>query len=208
MTEKFDKFYKKTIETIKESSLSRIWSHTQKHTCGSITAFRDERVYAENRPLLSELKKYLLGKGYDVTRVSGNYVENPNDPNRVELQEPSLFVVNSKVEGDDGGELEDVLFKLGEYYQQESVLIIPVGGENAYLLGISKKDNAWPAYKEKAVVGKGKYGKVAGQYLSRIRGREYAFEHVEKPQTINGRRGLSLFVEKINKEMINSQKSS
>jgi hypothetical protein len=203
MTKKFDNFYKTTLQTIKESSLSRIWSHTQDYTCGAITAFRGERVYAANRQLLSELKKYLLGKGYDVTRVSGNYVENPNEENRVELKEPSLFVVNSKVDGDDDGELEDVLFKLGEYYEQESVLIIPPGGKDAYLLGTSKKDTAWPGYKEKVVVGNGKFGKVAGQYLSRIHSREYAFEHVEKPQTINGRRGLSLFVEKIDRDMVN-----
>lgn len=194
-----------TVKKIDESSLSRIWSHTQDYTCGAITAFRGERSYAENRPLLSELKKYLLGKGYDVTRISGNYIENPKEDDRVELKEPSLFVVNSKVEGYDGGELEEVLSKLAEHYEQESVLIIPPGGDDAYLLGTSQKDTAWPGYGEKAIVGRGKFGKVAGQYLSRIRGREYAFEQVEKPQTINGRRGLSLFVDMVDKEMRESR---
>ena len=227
---------------INESSLSRIYRKTQAYTCGAISGYRDENSKSENKANNRMIKNYLLGKGYSVTAVEGNYIENlgaeeysvvqtderkteylsypsgarkpvwTDKANRAtvyadkreaeraaseyggeaqkhvrEVVEPSFFVCNHKVEGDDGGELERDLVKVGGKTDQDSVLIVPYGGKGAYLLGTSRRENAFPPYGQKEVVGSGKYGRAAGQFLSRIRGRAFAFEEVEPPSTRNGK---------------------
>jgi hypothetical protein len=181
--------------------LSRIWSKTQKHTCGTITGYRDENTRKQNQQNNREIVNYLRGKGYSLTKVDGIYIENFGSENQKEVNEQSFFVCNHEVDGDDGGQLEKDLRKLGERFDQDSIIMIPYGGKGAYLRGTSKRDDAYPSYGKKEVVGNGKYGKVAGQFLSRIRGREFAFEDVEMPGTINGIRGLKLFAEKLDQEM-------
>lgn len=187
-------------EYIAESSLSRIWAKTQKHTCGAITAWRGENTRAENKARNKELVDYLRGKGYSITNVKGTYIENKGKKNEKEVGESSYIVCNHKVEGDDGGELERDLIKLGKRYNQDSILIIPVGGKGAYLYGTSKT-NDYPPMDKTMKVGDRKMGKTAGEFISRIRGREFAFEEVEMPGTINGIRGLRMFAEKLDREM-------
>jgi hypothetical protein len=181
-------------EILNESSLSRLWDETQKHSCGTISAFRGDRIYQENDLNHKKLVAYLLSKGYSFTKIDGTYIENFGSNDEEDINERSLFVCNHNVEGGDGGELEEDLFKMGEYFNQDSVLIIPLGGEGAYLFRTSKRDNAYPSYGQKEIVGNGRYGKVAGQFLSKIQGRSFAYEHIEKPQTVNGWRGIDILL--------------
>ena len=100
------------------------------------------------------LQAALLRKGYAVTFVDGSYVENFDNPDplkRVEVSEESFFVVNLK----DAGGFVDEVKRLGELFCQDSILIIPHGGKDAYLLGtnnvvswIRKEESVgdyWPA---------------------------------------------------------------
>lgn len=191
------------IKYVNESSLSRIWDKVEKYTCGAITGYRNEQTNAENKQANKEILIYLKTKGYSITSVKGNYIENFGTSDAKEVGENSFFVANQKVEGDDGGALESVLKKLGLKYNQDSVLIVPVGGKGAYLLGTSKKDTAEPAFNQKFVTGNAKFGQVAGKYLSRIKNREFAFESVDFPGTINGLRGWEALTEEIDKDLQN-----
>lgn len=207
-------------ELLKESSLSRIWRKTQKHSCGTITAFRGDLPYEENVRNNKKLVAYLQDKGYSVTGIQGTYIENFRSDEQKEedrirrsrgeeveveperhVNERSYFVCNEKVEGDDGGELKNDLIKLGELFDQDSVMIIPFGGKNAYLYGTSKREESYPGYGEAEVVGSGKYGKAAGQFLSKIKSREFAFEDIQVPQTINGKRGYQILLKEIKTEL-------
>lgn len=114
-----------------------------------------------------------------------------------EVVEDSFFVCNHKVDGDDGGDLERDLFRMGNKTDQDSILIVPVGGKAAYLLGTSKRENSFPGYKKTHSSGSGKYGRASGQFLSRIRGRAFAFEEIERPGTRNGKWGLALYAKEI-----------
>jgi hypothetical protein len=125
----------------------------------------------------------------------------PYDPEERHVQERSFLVVNDRVEGDDGGKLADDLYKLGEVFDQDSVMIIPVGGNNAYLWGTSKREESFPDYNTKHLVGSGKYGKTSGAFLSKIKGREFAFESIKSPQTINGKRGQMILLKEIKKQL-------
>ena len=187
----------KSFKQLRESSLSRIWRHTQEHQSGGITAFRPEFTKSENLARNKQMLAYLMNKGYSVTTVKGSYVENKGAPTERRTSETSFFVVDMK----DSGNLEKDLIKLGKKYDQESVLVVPKGGKNAYLVGTTKRDNAWPDYGKKEVVGSSKFGRVAGEFLSTVRGRDFAFEWVVPPKTINGIRGMKVVAEKLEREL-------
>lgn len=159
-----------------ESGLSRIEHFIRNHSCGIITAFRGEYSYKENKERNKALLQRLLGRGYGVTSIQGSYIESGKHVN-----ESSFFVANYKVEGDDDGQLENDLFKLGNYYDQESILSIRNG--KAYLVGTKKEaeegEELWIKFGEKIEVGTGKYGSEelkAREFLSKIKGRPFVFE--------------------------------
>jgi hypothetical protein len=221
MKNKFDELYEKVIL---ESGLSRVWTKIRNHSSGTITAFRGDVPYQQNIRNNKKILAYLQSKGYSVTSIMGTYIENfrdeekkeeiharnaggdPYDPEERHVQERSFLVVNDIVEGDDGGKLADDLFKLGEVFDQDSVMIIPVGGNNAYLWGTSKREESFPDYNTKHLVGSGKYGKTSGAFLSKIKGREFAFESIKSPQTINGKRGQMILLKEIEKQFIGDVK--
>ena len=174
---------KRLKDIINESGLSRIWRHVQNHQAGAVTSYRGDRSKDENKKNNRELKAILRKKGYGVTSVDGSYIEDFGGDKPREVSEPSFFVVDLE----DKGTLEKDLIKLGQRYDQDSVLVVPQGGKDASLVGTSKREDAFPSYGKSFKVGSGKYGKVAGEFLSRIRGREFTFEGFELPQTYNER---------------------
>lgn len=196
-----DKTFNDFRNVLTEASLTRIWDAIQKHSSGAITSYRGERTKAENKANQRELLAYLKTKGYSVISVKGSYIENFGSDNQKEVGEPSFIVINREVEGDDGGKLKADLIKLGKKYDQDSVLIIPVGGKDAYLHGTSKRDNAYPDYGKEVKVGSGKFGYASGEFFSRVRGRKFAFEEIDFPQTINGIRGWKILSDLVEQEL-------
>lgn len=171
---------------LKESSLSRVFTHIQEHDCAVISAQRndpkDRSKCGEasttntgkspeemNRKNSRDLKAALLSSGYGVTVVDGSYIEDFETPQAVEVSEKSFFVVNLK---DSNGFLADIA-SLGEKFCQDSVLIIPKGGEGAYLLGTNKSD--FPGYGDKVSVGGLKMGKEA-EFMTRVKKRPFVFK--------------------------------
>lgn len=167
---------------INESSISRMWKHISEHDSAIISAFRDADVncrngentgkkytYKENMARNKELKAALMKLGYGLTTVGGNYIENYKTPEAVEVREQSFYVVNTS----DYPKFIQNIANLGEYYCQDTVLIIPQGGENAYLLGTN--DDEWVGYGEKMRVGDFTAGDVA-EFLTRVGGRPVAFQ--------------------------------
>lgn len=178
---------------INEAGLARIWDNTQKHHCGAISGYRGDNKPSENKSNNRYIKAYLLTKGYGVTSIDGTYIENFKSENEVEVKEPSFFVVDLQ----DTGKLERELEVLGVRFDQDSIMSIPKGGKGAYLLGTSTRDDAFPSKGEKITVGSGKFGKTSGEFLSKIKGRNFAFESVEMPKTINGIRGWKILHDEI-----------
>lgn len=183
---------------LEESGLARIYSKVKDHVTGAITGFRSSRTRNENRAINKQILAYLLSKGYSVTKVKGAYVENYGKDGEKEVGEESFFVANEKVFGADDKDLEADLVALGQKYDQDSVLIVRDGkGE---LIGTSNRDNAWPSFGERVPVGQGKFGKAAGQFFSRVKGRQFAFEEVSEvpmPETINGIRAMKIMAEQV-----------
>jgi hypothetical protein len=116
-------------------------------------------------------------KDYGVTKVVGSYVENYGDPEKeVEVKEVSFFVTNLK---DSPMFIEDIA-ELGAKYCQDSVAIIPKGGQGAYLIGTNNSD--FPGYGEKIDVGDFRPGQEA-EFMSRIRNRPFTFGEVKNMET-------------------------
>jgi len=120
-----------------------------------------------------------------------------------EVGEESFFVANYKIEGDDGGQLERDLIKLGRLYDQDSILSVPFE-QKGYLYGTSKREDGFPDYNKKVVVGKPVFGDAKGEFFSRVKGRKFAFESYEEasmPMTYNGKWAVSLYAKEIREEL-------
>ena len=177
-----------------ESSLSRLYRHMTDHDSAIFSAFRNEFTREENYERSRELKAMLLQQGYGVTKVLGSYIENFETPKAVEVSEQSLFVLNIN----DDREFVENIARLGEEYNQDSVLIIPQGAEGAYLLGTSP-EGEYPVYGEQEGVGALKMGDEA-EFMSRVSGRPLTFaENVETYDSLsrNSKWAVKKIVEKV-----------
>jgi len=128
-----------------------------------------KETLSKNKVRNRDLKATLLDKGYGVTPVVGSYVENFMEENSVEVKEDSLFVVNLKEDGDFINTIES----LGRKYCQDSVLIIPQGGKDAYLLGTNNAD--FPGLGNKEVVGSFQAGRE-DQFMTRVGDRPFTMK--------------------------------
>ena len=191
-------------EILNESSLSRLWKHNEEHDAGALTAFRkgpgsgeSGETYSKkenaqrNKSLLAKLKT----KGYGVTKLHGTYPEGGKT-----TKEISYFVVDLK----DTGKLEKDLRKLGQEFEQDSILFIPKGAikgdVKAYLIGTNKYENNWLGFGKKETFNKGRMGYDSPIYTSKVNGRPFIFEQVgetvESPQTGFGYWAMNLIAEK------------
>ena len=176
---------------LNESSLSRVHQYIMKHNTAMISAWRNDPLDTSmcvggsatppvvehgsqkkeiNGDRNKDLKGTLLSLGYGVTPVDGNFIENYGDLEKmVEVKEDSFFVVNLK----DDQAFFDVIEDLGQKFCQDSVLMIPQGGKEAYLLGTNY--TAFPGFGNRELVGNFLGGHEA-EFLSRVGGRPFIFK--------------------------------
>jgi len=168
----FDEFYKSNV--ISEASLSRTWQAMQDHDTGFITAFRGKNTKAINQGLNRELKS-TLEKKFGVTAVKGAYIEDYGTEDAVEVSEESLFVVDLK----DTGDLKSEILKLGNKYDQDSVLYVPKGGTEGLLIGTN--DSGYPGMNKVIKFANPVFGKT-GMFNTKVNGRPFIFkEPIEAP---------------------------
>lgn len=168
-------------EKLDESGLSRVWTHMQKHESGTVTAFRsasecnsgDKYSRADNRKRNKSLQSKLQRLGYGITKVKGSYIENYDTPDAIEVGEDVFYVVDLK----NTGNLKKDLQKLGEEFEQDSILFIPKGGESSVLIGTNKCPNGYPGYKKTIKFNEKVLGKD-GEFFTRVNGRPFVFESV------------------------------
>lgn len=189
-------------QNLNESSLSRLQKHMKDHDTGTITAFRYARecgngdVYTkqENLKRNKSLLAKLQAKRYGVTSVKGSYIENYGTPKAKEVGENVFFVVDL----DDTGKLLKDLKKLGNEFDQDSILYIPKGGGESELIGTNKCPDGYPGFNKKVKFKARKLGDK-GEFFTRVNGRPFVFkesleivtEHV-LPEGFYGRWGCSL----------------
>lgn len=200
--ERIDDVMNKT-SLINESSLSRVWSHSEKFDIAIITAFRGKNSdcvkgdndghkfsFDENMQRNRELHAVLLDKGYLITKIKGSYIEHFNTPQAVEKSEKSFFVVNRN--NDD--QFFSTIIKLGKYFCQDSVLLKPLN-EDAYLYGTN--NNIFPGLDKKSDLGKFKGGNEA-EFMSRVKNRPFYFGETYEDYGMGGKQ----VIKKISKNIL------
>lgn len=163
---------------LQESSLSRIWKHSQLHQTGTITAFRyardcgEGKVYTkgENKARNKKLESKLLSKGYGITKIQGIYIENYKSNNEIEVKEESFFVVDLK----DNKKLLSDLKKLGREFDQDSICFGLEGGRRYTVFGTNDCPNAYPGKGKNVKLGDAIFGK-SGKFMSKVNGRPFIF---------------------------------
>ena len=116
-----------------------------------------------------ELKAALLSLGYGVTQIRGSYKEYGQS----ESQEESLLVVNLK----DDPKFKENIFKLSEYYNQDSFMYSPKGSDEGILIGTNNAP--FPGYGEEIPSGKFKRD-VQSMFMSRIGNKGFSFTNGDK----------------------------
>lgn len=173
-----------------ESSLNRILSWIENNDIATITAFRStltdvtDKTFMgdneinhkfskeENRERNRGLKAKLLTLGYGVTNIHGSWIEGIGGGDSTEVAEESFFVVN--LNNDES--FFDNLFKLSEYFNQDSFLYKQKGDDTAYLVGTNNAD--FPGYGEK--VPTGTLTTLPSKFMSRIKNAAFAFVDKDK----------------------------
>ena len=181
-----------------ESSLSRIiCHHMNEYDNAIISAFRSSFKRSQNRERNRELKAQLFDHGHTLTRILGSYIENFETPQAIEVKEESFVVHNRHSDPTFVKEMAE----LGEDYGQDSILIIPQGGEGAYLLGTNPKGE-FPLYGEQIPVGALRVGCEA-EFMSKVGGRPFSFsENTESYEGLsrNSKWAMKKIVERIKRE--------
>ena len=158
---KLDEAYKLT-GIIVESSVSRTKFYLQNYECATISAFRpganigrkDEEeltnrkdVLKRNKKHSSELGKKLTELGYTHFLVDGAWAKENKDKTpilnsrgeQVFGSEITYFVVNNN--GDTREQFRNNLKKLGNDFDQDSVMFYPKGSNMAFWSGTTKREN-------------------------------------------------------------------
>jgi hypothetical protein len=153
------------IDDLYESSLSRVYAHTQNRNIGIITAHRGGNTPQENHERNRQLRDDLTQRGFGYIPIKGRYIENYGSKEAKPVDEHSFLVVGKQ--GHDNNSLKGNLRSLGKKYGQESVLYKPHDSENAKLLGT--KEGTFPGLGEEHDVGKWHPNRT-GEFHSLMRG--------------------------------------
>jgi hypothetical protein len=167
---------------IDESSMSRLWRWNEDYNCAALTAFRLARdcnkgkLYTRNENIArnKSLQVKLQAEKYSITKVIGVY----NDEESKKHTEISFFVVDKWKRSDE--EFFNYIIKLGEEFEQDSVLLIPKGAiqgkSQAFLYGTNHCDNGYIKYHEKKpFLGGAKINYNSPFYTTFINGKPFAF---------------------------------
>ena len=168
-----------TTKSITESSLTRVWQHMSKHDCATLSAFRyapdcgtgEKYTLKQNIQRNASLLSKIQSSGrYSVTAIKGSYIENFGSEDAREVDENTFFVADIE----DKGNLLETIKKLGEEFEQDSVLFIPKGGEYAELHGTNHCPSGYPGYGKIERFSKRELG-VSGPFFSKVNNRPFRF---------------------------------
>lgn len=143
------KEFREFNELLTEGGLARIWQHTMTRNVGTITAFRGENTKQENLSLNAQLQADIRSAGYGFYTGEGKFTENLGTDNEQPVYE-NVFIVIGDI-GDDSGKLKGFLKKMGQKYNQDSVIFKPFDSESAVIIGT--KTGVWPGLGTEAEVG-------------------------------------------------------
>ena len=162
-----------------ESSLSRIWQHSKDSNIGMLTAYRGEFDVKQNEKRNRELTGIIRSEGFGFIPVTGYYIENQGQEDEQKVEEKSFVVISSP---NDGGKLKNFLIRMGNKFNQDSIIYKDSSDENAKLIGTTA--GRWPGKDVEVLAGKFK-PQTIGQFYTKMKGhRTFAFESAVLPENL------------------------
>lgn len=174
--------------TIKESTLSRIYQHTLEREVGIVTAFRARYSKSENISRNRQLAGMIRDAGFGFIKLEGHWVEGHGTEQAKDTFEESLLVIGDQ----HSGGLRGFLRKCGAEFNQDAILFKPFDSENAVLIGTSGEDEdgnevKFPGLGKEVVAGRWHPSKI-GEFYSKLRnGRTFVFEGTKNVPNVFGR---------------------
>jgi hypothetical protein len=166
------------MHQLDEASLVRLYQHTLDRNIGIVTAFRGRYTKSENLSRNSNLQADIRAAGFGFYRMEGHYIEGFGSELSKDVKEQSFLVIGDK--GNDNGKLKGLLKKLGNKYNQDSILYKSFDNKNAMLIGTQAEDEdgnevEFPGFGKEISVGEFKPMKVS-QFYSKMKGKPFVFE--------------------------------
>ena len=142
-------------KVINEATFSKLYRNMQDKTVGILTAYRLGNSSRVNKERNKELEKDLRSYGLGFNKVTSFYKEYGEDK---VSQEVTFVVYTDK----DKEWLKDVLVKLGDEYDQDTIIVVDKDN-GAFLIGATGKDVNYPKGKEE-YIGRFTPSKIAEIY--------------------------------------------
>ena len=176
------------IDSLSESSLSRIYSQNKDKNFGTITAWRKDPTNknqdADNASNNKKLRSMIHAAGYGTVSLHGRYAESDANGNSSHVKEHSFGVIGHA--GDDGGKLLNHLKGWGKAFKQDSVLHKTHDSDDAYLHATN--DTSWIKHEPESKVKVGKFtpNVTNPNGDSSLKGHSFAYLNDNKPKAGDG----------------------
>ena len=156
---------------LNETSLTRVMSKSKKGGMAIMSAQRGDKSKAENKARSRQLERDVRGAGLPgPTKVSGRYTENPGTPQEKKVGEKSHIITPGKK---GKRKFKKAIEKLGQKYNQDSVLIQRKAGGSSTLKGTSK--TSWPGKGKNVKIGSMKPGRT-GEFDTKVKNKTFTVE--------------------------------
>jgi hypothetical protein len=171
------------IESLSESSLSRLYSQNKDKNFGTITAWRkdpkNKNQHSDNIENNRKLRSMIHSAGYGTVSLHGRYAESDGAGNEHHVKEHSFGVIGKH--GDDGGELLKHMKGWGKAFGQDTILHKSHDSDDAYLHATN--DKSWVKDEPE---GKFKVGKFTPNVTnpngdSSLKGHSFSYLNDNKP---------------------------
>lgn len=158
-----------------ESSLGRIYQHSQNRTIGIITAFRGNLTLSANNNANRALEGAIRSNGFGFVKLEGHWTENQGSSDQRKVIERSFLVISEK---EDNGKLKGFLKKAGYMYDQDAV-VYKEAESQAIIIGTTSGSTSdgrsrWPGLGTEVTIGNFKPNKISDIY-SKMRGQNSTF---------------------------------
>lgn len=177
----FTEFINEQVEwqVLNEFSLARIFQHTQTSSVAFISASRAGLPPSENSSREAQLKQAIRNAGYGYVRINGHYIEKHDDGAEIPVVEHSFMVI-----GDDDGQLRSFAIKMGEQFDQDSILFKPKGAD-AMLIGTTTRAS-WLGHGATQNIGSFHPSRM-GDFYSQYKGKSFVFDNIAEQTNLMGR---------------------
>ena len=156
---------------LSETSLTRVMSKSKKGGMAIMSAQRGDKSKAENKARSRQLERDVRGAGLPgPTKVAGRYTENPGTPQEKKVGEKSHIITPGKK---GKRKFKKAIEKLGQKYDQDSVLIQRKAGGSSTLKGTSK--TSWPGKGKNVKIGSMKPGRT-GEFDTKVKNKTFTVE--------------------------------